>query len=61
MIQTNTISRRGLQNCETNLSFVMSMFRLSVHLHGTTILPMGGFSQNFILEIIIKICREESS
>jgi len=61
MIQTNTISRRGLQSCKTSLSFVMSVFRLSVPLRGTTSLPLGGFSQNFILETIIKSYREESN
>jgi hypothetical protein len=33
----------------------------SVHPHGTTQLPLRGFSRNFIFEYFSKICRENSS
>ena len=44
--------------------FVISV-RLSVcpstQLHGTTLLPKGGFSLNFVFEYFSKICPENSS
>jgi hypothetical protein len=47
-----------LQN--TPISFVMSI-RPSVSTHGTTRLPLDGFSWNFIFEYFSKICWENSS
>jgi hypothetical protein len=42
------------------ISFVMSV-RLSVRVHGTTGLPLDGFSLNMIFEDFSKIYRENSS
>jgi len=42
------------------ISFVMSV-RLSIRPHGTTRLPLTGFSWNLIYEDFSKTCRETSS
>jgi len=40
---------------KATISFVMSV-RLSVRAHGTTRLPLDGFSGNMIFENFLKIC-----
>jgi hypothetical protein len=44
---------------KTTISFVVS-FCLSARPHGTTRLPLNGFSGNLIFEYFVKICRENS-
>jgi len=46
------------QNCE---KWLLALSCLSVHPHGTTWLPLDGFSWNLILEDFLKICWENSS
>jgi len=46
---------------ESDRQLVMSV-RLSVRPHGTTLLPLDGFSQNFIFEVFFEnLCRYNSS
>jgi hypothetical protein len=45
---------------KATISFVMSV-RTSVSQHGTTRLPLDGFSRNSIFEDFSKICRKNSS
>ena len=54
------------QNCRNQLlalSFlsVCLSVRASLHAHGTTVLPLEGFSWNLLFEDFSKICRENSS
>jgi len=46
--------------CEVATSFVLSI-RPSIQPHGTTQLPLDGFSLNLISEYFFKICHENSS
>jgi len=55
--RTRVIFRRVRKIAKTTISFVMSV-RLSVCQHGTTRLPLDGFSWNLILEYFLKMSRK---
>ena len=55
------ISYGGWQNCEKRQPALSELsVRFSVLSHGTSRLPLGGLSCNFILGTFIKACRENS-